>query len=135
VYDGRKEVSMKKLLVPALACALLVPASATAKERIGDARVVYTPAPSGLRAGQAWNVRFRFFFRSGRPWRISGLSARVTVRNALTGAVRAFGVAQDDSTYYSSRIRFPAAGKWTLTLHFGTSTPAGTRRLATIRVS
>lgn len=113
---------------------LLIPATATAKEPIGRARVVFTPASAGLEAGQAWNVRFRFFFRSGEPWRISGLRPWVTVRDVASGRTRVFAVVQNDSTYYSARIRFPAAGTWAVTFHFDRSVPAGSRRLTAVRV-
>lgn len=125
---------MKKALVAIAVCAVLVPAAATAKERIGDARVMFTPAPKGIRAGQAWDVRFRFFFQNGKPYFVSGLSPAVTIRNTVTGKSRVFGVAQDDSIYYSTRIRFPSRGTWTVTFRFDTNQPMGTRRLVTIAV-
>ena len=125
---------MRKALAAIVAAALLVPAAATAKERIGDARVMFTPVPKGIHAGQAWDVRFWFFFRNGEPYRVSGLNPSVTIRNTVTGRTRVFGVVQDDSTYYSARIRFPARGTWTVTFRFDTRMAIGTRRLVTVGV-
>ncbi len=125
---------MRKALVPLIAAVLLLPAAATAKEPIGAVRVMFTPAPKGIRVGQAWDVRFRFFFRNGRAYRVSGLSPSVTIRNAATGKSRVFGVVQDDSTYYSARIRFPARGRWTVTFHFGKSVGGGKRLLVAVAV-
>ena len=125
---------MRKALVALLAGVLLVPAAATAKERIGDLRVMFTPAPKGIRAGQAWDVRFRFFLRDGRPYFVSGWNPAVTIRNTESGATRVFGVVQDDSVYYSARVRFPSRGAWTVTFRFDTRQPTGTRQLATVAV-
>lgn len=125
---------MRYLVIVVLSCALLGPAVATAKEPIGAAKVVFTPAPKGLKAGQAWNVRFRFYFAGGKPWRISGLKPWVTIRDVSTGRTRVFDVVQNDSTYYSTRIRFPAAGTWTVSFHFDPQVPAGPRKLTTLRV-
>ncbi len=90
---------MRYLVIVVLSCALLGPAAATAKEPIGAAKVVFTLAPKGLKAGQAWNVRFRFYFADGKPWRISGLKPWVTIRDVSTGRSRVFDVVQHDSTY------------------------------------
>jgi hypothetical protein len=67
---------MRKLLMAALACALLAPAAATAKEPIRDAKVLFTPAPTGLKAGQVWKARFWFYFSFGRE--LGGGTRRLT---------------------------------------------------------
>lgn len=126
---------MKKALLVAAALAALVPAAAVAKEPIGSARVLFTPVPHGIRAGQPWNVRFRFFSQDGAPWRISGLYPSVTIRNKATGKSRVFAAAQRDSTFYAARVVFPAAGSWTVTFRYDTRGNAmGTRRLVTVAV-
>jgi hypothetical protein len=126
---------MKKAMLVAAALAALVPATAVAKEPIGSARVFFTPVPHGIRAGQAWNVRFRFFSHDGSRWRISGLYPSVTIRNKATGKSRVFSVAERDSTVYASRIVFPTAGSWTVTFRYDTRGAAtGTRRLVTVAV-
>jgi hypothetical protein len=126
---------VKKALLVAAALAALVPVSAAAKEPIGSARVLFTPVPQGIRAGQPWNVRFRFFSHDGSPWRISGLSPSVTIRNRATATSRTFGVVQRDSTYYTARVVFPTAGSWTVTFRYDTRGAAmGTRRLVTVGV-
>jgi hypothetical protein len=125
---------MTKLLTALLACALLIPAAATAKEPIGDRRVLFTPAPKSLRAGQAWKARFRFYFADGEPYRVSGARPTVTIRNALTGKTRIFRLAQVDSTYYAARIVFPTRGRWTVDFSFGPDRGGGTRRLTMLRI-
>jgi hypothetical protein len=125
---------MRKLLMAALACALLAPAAATAKEPIRDAKVLFTPAPTGLKAGQVWKARFWFYFANGKPYRVSGARPTITIRNALTGKVRTFSVAQVDSTYYSARIVFPSRGRWMVNFSFGRELGGGTRRLTTLRI-
>lgn len=126
---------MRKALLVAAALAALVPAAATAKEPIGSARVLFTPVPKGIRAGQPWNVRFRFFSHDGSPWRISGLYPQVRIRSTATGKSRVFGVVQRDSTYYAARVVFPTAGSWTVTFRYDTRGAAmGTRRLVTVSV-
>ena len=126
---------MKKALLLAGALAALVPAAAVAKEPIGSARVLFTPVPQGIQAGQAWNVRFRFFAHDGSPWRISGLYPQVRIKNMATGKSRVFGVVQRDSTYYAARVVFPTAGSWTVTFRYDTRGAAtGTRRLVTVSV-
>ena len=126
---------MRHMVIAVVAGALVLPAAASAKERIGDAKVVYTPAPAGLKVGHTWNVRFRFFFRNGNAWRISGLHPSVAIRNAATGASRVFPVRQNDSTYYSARVVFPTRGRWTVVFRFDPTVAAGTRRLAAVVVS
>ena len=133
VYDD-DVISRTKLLVVVLAVVLLAPAAAAAKGP-ADVRVLFTRPPTGLRAGQAWHARFRFVFPDGRPYRISGMHPTVTVRNALTGASRVLPVAQDDSTYYSARIVFPARGRWTVRFRFDPAVGGGTRLLTTLRVA
>ena len=126
---------MKKALLVAAALAALVPATAVAKEPIGSARVLFTPVPQGIRAGQPWNVRFRFFFQDGAPWRISGLYPQVRIKNTATGKSRVFPVAERSSTYYAARVVFPTAGSWTVTFQYDTRGAAmGTRRLVTVAV-
>jgi hypothetical protein len=123
-----------KLLIAALACAaLLVPAVATAKEPIGDRKVLFTPVPSGLKAGQAWKARFWFYFANGEPYRVSGARPTITIRNALTGKSRTFSAVQVDSTYYSARIVFPSRGRWVVNFSFGRELGGG-RRLTTVRI-
>jgi hypothetical protein len=126
---------MKRIVIVAIACCLLIPAAATAKEPIRSARVVFTPAPKGLRAGQAWKVRLRFFFRDGKPWLVSGLHPWITVRRAATGASRRVAVLQSDSASYEALIRFPAPGTWTITFHFDPQVSAGARNLVTLRIT
>jgi hypothetical protein len=125
---------MKRLLVAVVVAALLVPAAATAKEGPEDTLVAYTPAPVGLKAGQAWSIRFWFHLRNGSRLLISGLRPSVTIRNAATGAARVFFVKQDNSKYYSTRVVFPAAGTWTVTFRFDYTMRSPIRRLTTIRV-
>jgi hypothetical protein len=125
---------MTKLLTAALACALLFPAAATAKDPISDTKVLFTPAPKGLKAGQAWKARFWFYFKNGEPYHVSGARPIVTVRNALTGKARTFRVAQVDSTYYAARIVFPSRGRWTVDFSFGPEMGGGSRRLTTLRI-
>jgi hypothetical protein len=125
---------MRKLLIAALACALLVPAAAIAKEPIGDTKVLFTPAPAGLKAGQAWRARFWFYFTDGKPYRVSGAKPTITIRNALTGKSRTFSAAQVDSTDYSARIVFPSRGRWMVNFSFGRELGGGTRRLTTLRI-
>jgi hypothetical protein len=125
---------MKKALLVVAVCAALAPATAPAKGPIGSARVLFTPVPEGIVAGQAWNVRFRFFFHDGSPWRISGLHPSVTIRNTATGKTRVFDVVEHSSTDYAARVRFPSAGTWTVTFRYDTRTSMGTRRLVTVRV-
>jgi hypothetical protein len=128
-------VSKTKTFLAALVCALAVPAAVIAKEPIGSTRVMFTPAPKGLRAGQVWRVRFWFYFQDGKPYRVSGLRPTVAIRNVATGASRVVGVSQDDSTYYSARIVFPARGTWTVTFRFDPLVPGGgTRRLTTLHI-
>ncbi|HZO62829.1 MAG TPA: hypothetical protein VFB35_07595 [Gaiellaceae bacterium] len=125
---------MRTSLLVAALVAVLVPPAVSAKEPIGSARVLFTPVPAGIAAGQAWNVRFRFFTHDGSPWRISGLAPSVTIRNASTGASRVFTVVQRDSTFYAARVVFPAAGSWTVTFRYDTRSRMGTRRLVTVAV-
>jgi hypothetical protein len=125
---------MTKLLTAALACALLIPAAVAAKDPISDTRVLFTPAPKGLKAGQAWKVRFWFYFKDGKPYLVSGARPVVTVRNALTGKTRTFRVAQVDSTYYAARIVFPTRGRWTVDFSFGPEMGGGSRRLTILRI-
>jgi hypothetical protein len=125
---------LKKAMLVAAAVAALVPATAVAKEPIGSARVLFTPVPNGIRAGQAWNVRFRFYAHDGSPWHISGLYPSVTIRNAVTGKSRVFSVVQRDSTFYSARVIFPTAGSWTVTFRYDTRSEMGSRRLVTVAV-
>jgi hypothetical protein len=126
---------VKKAMLVAAVLAALVPATAVAKEPIGSARVLYTPVPQGIRAGEAWNVRFRFFFQDGSPWRISGLYPSVTIRNKATGRSRVFSAAERSSTSYTARVVFPTAGSWTVTFRYDTrGAGMGTRRLVTVAV-
>ncbi len=126
---------MKKALLVAAALAAFVPATAVAKEPIGSARVLFTPVPQGIHAGQPWNVRFRFYSHDGSPWPISGLYPSVTIRNAASGRSRVFRVAQRDSTFYTARVVFPTAGSWSVTFRYDTKGNAmGTRRLVTVAV-
>jgi hypothetical protein len=126
---------MRKAILATLVCALAVPAAVTAKEPIGSTRVMFTPAPKGLRAGQVWHVRFWFYFRNGKPYHVSGLRPTVAIRNVATGTSRVTAVRQDDSTYYSARIVFPARGLWTVDFRFDPLVPGdGTRRLATLHI-
>lgn len=126
---------MKKAMLVAAVLAALVPAAAVAKEPIGSARVLFTPVPQGIRAGQPWNVRFRFFSHDGSPWRISGLYPQVRIRNAATGKSRVFGVVERSSTDYAARVVFPTAGAWAVTFRYDTRGAAmGTRRLVTVTV-
>jgi hypothetical protein len=125
---------MKKALLVVAACAALVPGTGTAKGPVGSARVLFTPVPKGIVAGQAWNVRFRFFLHDGSPWRISGLRPSVTIRNTATGKTRVFGVVEHSSTDYAARVRFPSAGTWTVTFRYDTRAEMGTRRLVTVAV-
>jgi hypothetical protein len=125
---------VRPFLIAALTCALLAPAAAIAKEPIGARKVMFTPAPSGLKAGQAWNARFWFFFANGEPYRVSGARPMVTVRNAMTGKARTFAIHQVDSTYYAGRIVFPSRGRWSVTFSFGSDMGGGTRRLTTLRI-
>jgi hypothetical protein len=126
---------MKKLIVVVVAVAALVPAAASAKERLDKAKVLYTPAPAGLKAGQAWNVSFHFFFHDGRPWLIDGLRPTLTIRNAATGATRAVPVVEQDETTYRARVRFPTAGRWRLTFDFGVGMGLKPRLLGTVNVA
>jgi hypothetical protein len=125
---------MTKLLTAALACALLIPAAATAKEPNGDTKVLFTPAPKSLKAGQVWKARFWFYSTNGKPYRVSGARPTVTIRNALTGTARTFRVAQVDSTYYAARIVFPTRGRWTVNFSFGHELGGGSRRLTMLRI-
>jgi hypothetical protein len=125
---------MTKLLIAALACALLIPAAATAKEPGGDTKVLFTPAPKSLKAGQAWKARFWFYSTNGEPFRVSGAKPTVTIRNAVTGKARTFRVAQVDSTYYAARIVFPSSGRWTVSFSFGPTMGGGSRRLTMLRI-
>ena len=125
---------MTKLLTTVLACALLIPAAATAKDPISDTRVLFTPAPKGLKAGQAWKARFWFYFKNGEPYLVSGARPTVTVRNALTGKTRTFRAVQVDSTYYAARIVFASRGRWTVDFSFGPELGGGSRRLTTLRI-
>jgi len=126
---------VKKGLLVAATVAALVPAAAVAKEPIGSARVLFTPVPQGIHAGEPWNVRFRFFSHDGSAWRISGLYPQVRIRNPASGKSRVFGVVQRDSTYYAARVVFPTAGSWTVTFRYDTRGAAmGTRRLVTVSV-
>ena len=125
---------MKKAVLVSAVVAAFVPAMASAKEPIGSARVLFTPVPRGIRAGQPWDVRFHFYFQDGEPWRISGLAPAVTIRNTVTGKTRVFSVIQRDSTHYAARVKFPTAGTWTVTFRFDTRQAMGMRRLITVAV-
>lgn len=125
---------MRPLLIAALACALLAPAAAIAKEPIGARKVMFTPAPSGLKAGQTWKARFWFFFANGEPYRVSGARPMVTIRNGVTGKTRTFTIHQVDSTYYVGRIVFPSKGSWSVSFSFASGMGGGTRRLTTLRI-
>jgi hypothetical protein len=123
---------MKRLSVVVAVCALLVPAVAAAKDPIAKIRVVFTPAPSGLKAGRVWQPRFRFFFPDGKPYRVSGARPRVVIRNGRT--TKALPAAQVDSIYYAARIVFPHGGRWTVGFSFGPELGGGSRRLVTLRI-
>ncbi|HXG74952.1 MAG TPA: hypothetical protein VNJ53_00110 [Gaiellaceae bacterium] len=107
---------MRSLIVLGAVCAfLLAPAGASGG---GWATVGFEPLPDGVAAGATWAPTIVIKQHGVRP--LSGLQPVVTIREAKTGATRAFtAVAGDAAGSYRAEVVFPSEGSWHVRIESG----------------
>jgi hypothetical protein len=119
-----------RLFAPLLLLALLLPASAVAKNSDAPVYVLWNSKPAGLRAGSAWDARISVMREPG-GLDIGHLRPVLVVTNMATGATQRVRTTVDiPPNTFKALVRFTRAGDYSVTAtHFHPSRQGATANL------